>query len=229
MTGAGISTESGLPTYRGKEGLWEGHRLEEIATPQAFARNPEQVLRFYNQRLKQLRQVAPNPAHLALKELERGFVVDIITQNVDDLHERAGSSRVLHLHGRLSQARSSKNPDFVVELGEEGFFELGEMCPHGGQMRPNVVWFGEAVPNMDLAIPLCQQADRFLVVGTSLVVYPAASLVDFVPRRAKKAVIDPVLPRHLNREEWLGLEGKAAEKTPELVRQWLNEAGVEAG
>ncbi|MCL4135612.1 UNVERIFIED_CONTAM: hypothetical protein GTU68_033818 [Idotea baltica] len=193
LSGAGISAESGIKTFRDSGGLWEGHRVEDVATPEAWIRNPSLVMDFYNQRRKQLLEVKPNRAHEILQELENDFDVQIITQNVDNLHERAGSTKVLHLHGELSKQRSSINPALIEEVnGWE--MEMGTLCPLGSQWRPHIVWFGEAVPKMDEAIPLCAEADILLIIGTSLVVYPAASLMHYVPSDCKIYLIDPSIP-----------------------------------
>jgi len=190
LTGAGISAESGIATFRDAGGLWEGYRVEDVATPEAWHRNQELVLDFYNQRRKKALEVKPNRGHEILAELEKDFDVTIITQNVDNLHERAGSSHVLHLHGSLFESRSTKNPKLIYPIkGSE--INLGDVCELGSQLRPNIVWFGEAVPMMEAAADIASNADIFLVVGTSMVVYPAAGLIDYVPDRVKKYVIDP--------------------------------------
>ncbi len=197
LTGAGISAESGLATFRDAGGLWEGYRVEDVATPEAWRRNQELVLDFYNQRRKKALEVKPNRGHEILAELEKNFDVTIITQNVDNLHERAGSSHVLHLHGSLFESRSTKNPALVYPIkGSE--LNLGDVCELGSQLRPNIVWFGEAVPMMEVAADIASHADIFLVVGTSMVVYPAAGLIDYVPDRVKKYVIDPKKPEILH-------------------------------
>lgn len=190
LSGAGISVESGLRTFRDAGGLWEGHRVEEVATPEAFRRNPLLVNEFYNQRRGQLAEVEPNEAHLLLAELQNHFDVRIVTQNVDDLHERAGSRHVLHLHGELTWACSSKNRSKRKHIGYRRI-EDGEKWEDGSLMRPDIVWFGEEVPEMENAILEVCDADAFLVVGTSLAVYPAAGLIRFVAAGAKKYVIDP--------------------------------------
>ena len=179
LTGAGISAESGLLTFRDAGGLWEGHKVEDVATPEAFARDPQLVLNFYNQRRAQLQQVTPNPAHLALVDLEQAYDVHIITQNVDDLHERAGSSHILHLHGELTKVRSSVNENYVIAW--DGDQQLDDKDPQGYPMRPFIVWFGEAVPLIENAVSIIANADVVLVVGTSMQVYPAASLLDYAP------------------------------------------------
>jgi len=193
LTGAGISAESGLATFRGSDGLWEGHRIEDVASPEGWSRDPETVLEFYNQRRAAARAAQPNAGHKALVDLERDFEVVIVTQNVDDLHERAGSSRVIHLHGKLFESRSSQHEGLVYPMTADRI-ELGDICELGHQLRPNIVWFGEAVPLMDRAIEEAATADIFLVVGTSLQVYPAAGLVHFVPNSHPIYVIDPHQP-----------------------------------
>ncbi|MGI4831942.1 MAG: SIR2 family NAD-dependent protein deacylase [Janthinobacterium lividum] len=194
LTGAGVSAESGIRTFRDTNGLWEEHRIEDVATPEAFARNPALVLDFYNKRRAQARTVAPNAAHLALAGFEEapGWTVSIITQNVDDLHERAGSGQVLHLHGRLTQMRSVRNENQVFDI--EGDIALGDLAPDGGQLRPHIVWFGELVPAIEEAAELVSTADALLVVGTSLQVYPAAGLLHYAPANCPVYVIDPHQP-----------------------------------
>lgn len=189
LTGAGISAESGISTFRDAGGLWEQHRIEDVATPEAWARNPELVLRFYNQRRSKLNDVQPNAGHLALVDLEKNFDVRIITQNVDDLHERAGSSRVLHLHGELRKVRSERHPDLIYDW--EGDLLLGDLCEKGAQLRPHIVWFGESVPMLTPAAKLASEADIFLIVGTSLQVYPAAGLMAYAPRHIPFFYVDP--------------------------------------
>jgi NAD-dependent deacetylase len=197
LTGAGISAESGIATFRDSGGLWEGHRVEDVATPEGWRRNPEMVLEFYNQRRKQALDVKPNRGHEILKELEQHFEVIIITQNVDNLHERAGSNHIIHLHGSLFESRSTKNPALIYPIiGWE--LQLGDVCELGSQLRPNIVWFGEAVPMIEVAADIASGADIFLVVGTSMVVYPAAGLIDYVPAHVKKYVVDPKKPEILH-------------------------------
>ena len=203
FTGAGISVESGLKTFRGDDGLWEGYSIEEVATPQGWRANPKQVLDFYNVRRKQCISAEPNEAHSALAALERQFDVHIITQNIDDLHERAGSSKVLHLHGEIRKAQSSLNPSLVYSMGEDTI-EIGDVCELGSQLRPHVVWFGETVPNLEKAIQLTKQADIFIVIGTSLQVYPAANLLHEVSDACATYLIDPnadhlEIPARVNR------------------------------
>lgn len=190
LTGAGISAESGLKTFRDSGGLWEEHRIEDVATFNGWQRNPQLVLTFYNERRKQLIKAEPNAAHKALVSLEQKYDVQIITQNVDDLHERAGSSKVLHLHGELKKIRSTIDDNLVYEL--EGWeLKIGDKCGKGSQLRPHIVWFGEAVPMIQLATEMTELADIFIVIGTSLNVYPAASLIQFVSDKAAMYLIDP--------------------------------------
>ncbi|MEQ1745299.1 MAG: NAD-dependent deacylase [Saprospiraceae bacterium] len=189
LTGAGISAESGISTFRDAGGLWEQHRIEDVATPEAWARNPELVLRFYNQRRSKLNDVQPNAGHYALVDLEKNFDVYVVTQNVDDLHERAGSTHVLHLHGELRKVRSERHENLIYDW--PGDLNLGDCCEKGTQLRPHIVWFGESVPMLTLAAELAAQADIFLIVGTSLQVYPAASLMVYAPRRIPVFYVDP--------------------------------------
>ncbi|OUR93283.1 NAD-dependent protein deacylase [Flavobacteriales bacterium 34_180_T64] len=189
LTGAGMSAESGIKTFRDADGLWEGHDVMQVATPEGFSENPELVLDFYNQRRKQLFEVVPNTAHLALAELEKQFDVSIVTQNVDDLHERAGSTNILHLHGELLKARSTYNASDILEWRTD--LVLGDHCEQGYQLRPHIVWFGEEVPMIPRAISICKRADILLIIGTSMQVYPAASLMDYVPSETKLFYIDP--------------------------------------
>lgn len=190
FTGAGMSAESGLSTFRGSGGLWENHNVLEVASHEGWVMNPHLVLRFYNERRRQMRLAAPNPGHQLLAQLEAFFEVHIVTQNVDDLHERAGSTRVLHLHGELCKAHSCKNPDYVVTLTNQDI-QVGDLCPQGGQMRPHIVWFGEEVPLFDTAVSTVESADLFVVIGSSLAVYPAASLLNYVPCGVPIYLIDP--------------------------------------
>ncbi|KAB5491970.1 MULTISPECIES: SIR2 family NAD-dependent protein deacylase [Flagellimonas] len=189
LTGAGMSAESGLSTFRDANGLWEGHDVMEVASPQGFARNPELVLEFYNQRRRQLLQVSPNQGHLALAQLENRFDVSIVTQNVDNLHEQAGSSHVVHLHGELFKVRSTKDENHVLEWKED--LVLGDLDPHGHQLRPHIVWFGEMVPLLQTAAEITQQADVLIIIGTSMQVYPAASLIHYTDGQTPIYFIDP--------------------------------------
>ena len=190
LTGAGISAESGISTFRDADGLWEQYRVEDVATHEAYERNPELVLSFYNERRRQLFAAQPNEAHRQLLRLEQKYDVQIITQNIDDLHERAGSSHVLHLHGELTKGRSERDESLIVEVGSRDI-KLGDLAPDGAQLRPHIVFFGEAVPNIEPAAALCQQADVMIVIGTSMAVYPAAGLIHYVPRAARCYVVDP--------------------------------------
>lgn len=193
LSGAGMSQESGIRTFRDMGGLWEEYDISEVATPEAWARNPELVMRFYNDRRKQLYECQPNAGHLGLVELEKDFDVQIVTQNVDDLHERAGSLNVLHLHGELKKARSSVDESLIYDI--DGWeLKFGQKCAKGSQLRPHIVWFGEAVPAMDDAIPLVESADILVVIGTSLNVYPAAGLVNYTKRGTPIFVVDPERP-----------------------------------
>ena len=189
LTGAGMSAESGLKTFRDADGLWEGHDVMEVASPQGFATNPELVLDFYNQRRRQLLKVEPNAAHYALAELEKEYNITIVTQNVDDLHERAGSTNVIHLHGELFKVRSVYD-EFDVQDWKTDLV-LGDMCSKGYQLRPNIVWFGEAVPMIPQAISICETSDVLVIIGTSMQVYPAASLMHYVRPETKIYYIDP--------------------------------------
>lgn len=193
LTGAGISAESGIATFRGAGGLWENHRIEDVASPAGWARDRGLVLRFYNERRKHMWECQPNAGHLGLAALERSFDLTIVTQNVDNLHERAGSRHVIHLHGELTKARSTVDPSLIYDLpGWE--LKLGDRCARGSQLRPHIVWFGEPVPLMEPAIEVVRQADFLVIVGTSLSVYPAASLVDYVHPGARIFLIDPNPP-----------------------------------
>ena len=193
LTGAGISAESGIATFRDSGGLWEGHQVEDVATPEGWYKNPALVLEFYNQRRKKALDVKPNRGHEILVELEKQFDVIVITQNVDNLHERAGSSHVIHLHGSLFESRSTADESLVYPI--QGWeLKLGDVCEKGSQLRPNIVWFGEMVPMIEVAAHHASEADIFLVVGTSMVVYPAAGLIHYVPVESPKFVVDPKIP-----------------------------------
>ncbi|MDY7396659.1 NAD-dependent deacylase [Aureibaculum sp. 2210JD6-5] len=189
LTGAGMSAESGINTFRDADGLWEGHDVMEVASPEGFRKNPELVLDFYNQRRRQLLQVKPNAAHKALADLEQQYEVTIITQNVDDLHERAGSSEVIHLHGELLKARSVENDAMIYDCNEDIF--MGNLCPKGTQLRPHIVWFGEAVPMLEQAAEITMTADNLIIIGTSMQVYPAASLINYAKSGIPIYFIDP--------------------------------------
>jgi NAD-dependent deacetylase len=223
LSGAGISAESGLKTFRGDGGLWEGHRVEDVATPEAWARDPALVLEFYNQRRRQVRAAQPNAAHRALVDLERAYEVHVVTQNVDDLHERAGSTRVLHLHGEIMLARSTRDPSYTKHLGDADI-QIGDICPLGSQLRPHVVWFGEDVPALEQAARIVARADVFLCVGTSLQVYPANSLIFATPRRARRIVINPEVPDLVPRDVCECIAKPACVGVPELAESLLREA-----
>lgn len=221
LTGAGVSAESGISTFRDSGGLWDKYRIEEVATPEAWYRNPELVLKFYNERRRQLATVEPNAAHYALAELEKYFNVVIITQNVDNLHERAGSKNVLHLHGELTKARSTADSHLIYEIGYRDI-NLGDTCEKGSQLRPHIVWFGEPVPLITKAIEISKTADVFIVVGTSMVVYPAAGLIEFVPRESPKYIIDPKKPTFSGiPANVIFIEEKASVGTPKLVQELI--------
>lgn len=190
FTGAGISAESGIRTFRDSGGLWEEYRIDEVATPEAWRKDPKLVLEFYNKRRKQIIDAEPNNGHRVLAELEKHYDVHIITQNIDDLHERAGSSKVLHLHGEIMKARSTVNPSLVYEL-KKSEIRMGDKCEKGSQLRPHIVWFGEAVPNMPEAYEIASSADIFVIIGTSLNVYPAAGIIDFTSPSIPKYLVDP--------------------------------------
>jgi NAD-dependent deacetylase len=193
LSGAGISQESGLKTFRDMDGLWENYAVEDVASIDGWYRNPELVMDFYNQRRKQLFEVEPNPGHYGIADLEKWFDVAVITQNVDDLHERAGSKKVLHLHGELRKVRSTIDPDLIYTL--DGWeLKMGDKCEKGSQLRPNIVWFGEVVPAFYDAIPIVENADIIVVIGTSMVVYPAAGLVHYAKPEAPVFVVDPNRP-----------------------------------
>jgi NAD-dependent deacetylase len=190
FSGAGISAESGIQTFRDNGGLWENHKIEEVATFEAWIKNKELVLNFYNQRRKQIMNACPNDAHKMIAELEKTHEVQVITQNIDDLHERAGSSNVLHLHGEIMKARSTSNPQKIYSLNHWEL-KIGDLCEENSQLRPHIVWFGEAVPEMDKAYKLTETADIFITIGTSLNVYPAANLIHVAKPHITKFLIDP--------------------------------------
>ena len=190
LTGAGISAESGISTFRDSDGLWEKYRIEDVCTVEAYERNPQLVLDFYNARRRELFKAEPNEAHRQLVRLEKYYDVRIITQNIDNLHERAGSTNVLHLHGELNKGRSDINDNVIVEIGDRDI-HIGDRAPDGAQLRPHIVWFGEGVPNIEPASKLCEKADFFVVIGTSMAVYPAAGLIHFVPNNVPCYLVDP--------------------------------------
>lgn len=214
FTGAGISAESGLKTFRDEDGLWNGYKIEEVATPEAWKKDKEMVLDFYNQRRRDVALAKPNAAHLALAEWENDFNITIITQNIDDLHERAGSKKVIHLHGEIIKMRSEKNTDKFFEIN--GDIHLGDFAPDGGQLRPHVVWFGEAVPMMEEAIRATSVADIFVVIGSSLVVYPAAGLIQYAPYGIPKFVVDKKIPITGNINNLIAIEKPATKGVDEL-------------
>ncbi|SHE75024.1 NAD-dependent deacetylase [Psychroflexus salarius] len=215
LTGAGISAESGVKTFRDHDGLWEGHDVMQVATPEGFKKNPELVLDFYNQRRKQLKSVKPNAAHLALAQLEQKYLVNIITQNVDDLHERAGSKSVTHLHGELMKAKSSIDDSLIYNWSED--IKIGNTCEKNSQLRPHVVWFGEAVPMFEHAIAQVEVADIIMVVGTSMQVYPAASLIDFKKAETPIYFIDPQPQIKANNKTKIYAE-KASTGVPQAIK-----------
>lgn len=220
LTGAGISAESGIKTFRDSGGLWEEHRVEDVATFDAWERNQSLVLEFYNQRRKQLYECSPNAAHYALAELEKKFDVQIITQNVDDLHEQAGSTKVLHLHGELKKARSTVDDELVYNI--EGWeLKKGDKCEKGSQLRPHIVWFGEVVPNIVPAAQLSSEADIYLVIGTSLNVYPAAGLLNYVPNSVPKYLVDPNSSGVPGISNLIVIKEKACKGVTELVKKLI--------
>lgn len=223
FTGAGISAESGLQTFRDSGGLWEEYKVVDVATPEAWHKNPRMVLEFYNKRKEQILRTQPNVAHRELVKLEEKYDVQIITQNIDDLHERAGSSRVLHLHGEIMKARSTLDPSLVYHWGDKQL-NLNNLCEKGSQLRPHVVWFGESVPEMENAVRMVSEAEIFVVVGTSLVVYPAAGLMHMAPRGCRKFVIDPKKPATADEDNCEFIEATATQGVPAMVEQLLQEA-----
>lgn len=216
LSGAGMSAESGIATFRASDGLWENHRIEDVASPDGFRRNPALVFDFYNKRRAQLYEVAPNTAHLALAALEKTQQVSIITQNVDDLHERAGSTQVLHLHGELRKARSLKTGRVYQHLGD---MNLGTCCEDGGQLRPHIVWFGEAVPNLERAATIVSTADEVWIIGTSMQVYPAAGLIDFASKHTPIFYIDPN-PAPIRKKNVTIVAEKASVGVPNLIQKY---------
>ncbi|PHS00601.1 MAG: NAD-dependent protein deacylase [Leeuwenhoekiella sp.] len=219
LSGAGISAESGLKTFRDSNGLWEGHDVMEVASPDGWHKNRALVLDFYNQRRRQLKTVKPNAAHQALVDLEKQFDVHIITQNVDDLHERAGSSKVLHLHGELLKARSTTDENLVIDWHED--ICEGDLCAKGSQLRPHIVWFGELVPLLEPAIELIAKADYIIIVGTSMQVYPAASLINYAKPEAQIYFIDPK-PNIASQKNLKVIAEKASAGVPIVVEELLS-------
>ena len=218
LTGAGVSAESGIKTFRDADGLWEGHDIMEIASPQGWEANQLKVLDFYNKRRRQLLEVSPNPAHYALVKLEEKFKVSIITQNVDDLHERAGSTNVLHLHGELLKVRSTFDENLVMDWRTD--LKLGDFCEHNHQLRPHVVWFGEAVPMFNKAAEITEQADILVIIGTSMQVYPAAGLMDMARPGTQMFFIDPKPSVYAGPDITI-IEENAATGVPQLVERLL--------
>ncbi|MBO9619379.1 MAG: NAD-dependent deacylase [Niabella sp.] len=216
LTGAGISAESGLRTFRDSDGLWEGYDVTEVASPEGWRRNPALVLDFYNQRRKNVAAAVPNSAHMGLAGLEKYFEVQVITQNIDDLHERAGSTHVLHLHGGIFKMRSDRSVKPSYEIKDD--IHLGDKAPDGGQLRPDIVWFGEPVPMIVPAARLAAEADIFVVIGTSLVVYPAAGLLEEVPATVPKYIIDKTIPQMRNIPRLVAIEKPATEGVAELTQ-----------
>jgi NAD-dependent deacetylase len=223
FSGAGISAESGLRTFRDSDGLWEEYRIEEVATPEAWRRDPQRVLHFYDLRRAQVLEARPNAAHHAIRSLEKVFRVDVVTQNIDDLHERAGSQQVLHLHGEILKARSTADPSIVVPV-EGPLLPWGARCPRGSQLRPHIVWFGEEVPLMGEAAKLMAQADILIVVGTSLQVYPAAGLIHLAPQHCAIHVVDPQ-PLETGLSNVTQITATATLGLPRLAEQLIHEHG----
>lgn len=223
LTGAGVSAESGIKTFRDSDGLWETHKVEDVATFDAWERDMDLVLEFYNQRRKQLYECEPNPAHYALARLEEKYDVQIITQNVDDLHERAGSTKVLHLHGELKKARSTVDDTFIYDI--QGWeLKRGEVCEKGSQLRPHIVWFGEAVPNIVPAAHFSIEANIYLVIGTSLNVYPAAGLLGYVRPHVPKYLVDPnSISSPVGIKNLTIIKEKAGKGVPELVEKLMTQ------
>ena len=220
FSGAGISAESGLKTFRDSDGLWENYDVSEVATPEAWEANPKLVLDFYNLRRKQVLDSNPNEAHLCLTELEKKFNVSIITQNIDNLHERAGSKNVLHLHGEILKSRSEKTHKVYPIKSHD--LHLGDLCEKGHQLRPHIVWFGEEVPNMMVAANICEKADIFIIIGTSLNVYPAANLIDFVPKKCQVYIIDPKEVYTKKEHNFTIIKDIASNGLPHLVKKLLS-------
>src|ERR1700761_2604991 len=221
LTGAGISAESGLKTFRDSDGLWEGYNIEDVATPEAWRRNPALVQEFYNMRRKDVLAAEPNAAHIALAKLEEKYEVTIITQNIDDLHERGGSTNVVHLHGIITRSQSSKNATLTYPI--DGWeIKMGDKCELGSQLRAHVVWFGEDVPMIGKAAAICADADIFILVGSSLAVYPAAGLIPFVDREVPKYIVDPNIPQISGDASLIKMQEKATVGVPALVDELLN-------
>ncbi len=220
LTGAGISAESGLKTFRDSDGLWEGYNVYDVATPQAWRKDQAMVQEFYNLRRKAVIEAKPNEAHFALAELQDHFNVQIITQNIDDLHERAGSKNVLHLHGEIKKSQSTVDANLIYDI--DGWeLKMGEKCELGSQLRPFIVWFGEAVPKIEEAAKITSQTDIFIVVGTSLVVYPAAGLLNFVGDDVPVFIVDPGKPTYINNEQITFIQERATTGVKKLIESFL--------
>lgn len=230
LSGAGISAESGIKTFRDSDGLWEGHDVMEVASVEGWHRNPALILDFYNQRRKQAQSVVPNPAHLALAAFEEVAKVSVITQNVDNLHEKAGSSTVIHLHGELQKVRSSGDDNYVVDIAtvsKNGWeIQIGDVCPKGFQLRPHIVWFGEPVPMIEVAAQAVDEADVLLVIGTSLQVYPAAGLLEYAPATLPKFVVDKHLPFLPPMPNLFSIEAPASVGVPQALAQIKQHFGI---
>ena len=225
LTGAGISAESGLKTFRDSDGLWENHRIEDVATPDAWDRDPELVLKFYNERRKQVNLAQPNKAHQLLAELEKNYEVNIVTQNIDDLHEKGGSTKVHHLHGEINKARSTVDPSLIYDLNHWEM-KMGDTCDNGSQLRPHIVWFGELVPMIDQVIHFFEIADKIIVIGTSLGVYPAAGLINYTSPGIEKYYIDPMGVSNMGRDDFTVIAKKAVDGLSELVKLLNEKSGL---
>ncbi|OFY38618.1 MAG: NAD-dependent protein deacylase [Bacteroidetes bacterium GWF2_40_14] len=220
LSGAGVSADSGVETFRDANGLWAKHRVEDVCTPEALENNPELVLDFYNQRRRQLFGIEPNAGHLAIAGLEENFNVDVITQNVDNLHERAGSTKILHLHGELLKCRSMKDDTYIRDI--TGDLHIGDLCPKGGQLRPHIVFFGEQVPEMEKAEEIISTAEIVIVVGTSLAVYPASSLIYNAPPQAVIYVVDPSVVE-INSRKVTYIRERSVTGLPKLMRELMSD------
>ena len=225
LTGAGISAESGLKTFRDSDGLWENHRIEDVATPDAWDRDPELVLKFYNERRKQVNLAQPNKAHQLLADLEKNYEVNIVTQNIDDLHEKGGSTKVHHLHGEINKARSTVDPSLIYDLNHWEM-KMGDTCDNGSQLRPHIVWFGEPVPMIDQVIHFFEIADKIIVIGTSLGVYPAAGLINYTSPGIEKYYIDPMGVSNMGRDDFTVIAKKAVDGLSELVKLLNEKSGL---
>lgn len=217
LTGAGASAESGLKTFRDSDGLWEGYDINEVATATAWRRNPQLVLEFYNMRRRTVKEVKPNAAHYGIAELEKDYDVTVITQNIDDLHERGGSTKVVHLHGEILKMRSEKDERLVYPI--DGDIKMGDLAEDGAQLRPHIVWFEEAVPMIETAVEIVKKAELFVILGTSLVVYPAAGLVDYAPWEIPKYIVDKKIPYTTSIYNLTTIEKPATEGVKELVKR----------